>query len=62
MHSPYPVDKDPRFRALGKMTRTFKTIGAVGKTEYYDALFVLSDFELRQLWIAEGKRRGYELS
>jgi len=34
---------------------------AVGYFSYYDALRALTDYELRRLWLAEGKRRGYEV-
>lgn len=49
-------DDDPRNVALVRMTRT------EGYFPYYEAIVGLTDFELRRLWIAEGKRRGYELS
>ena len=29
---------------------------------YYDALCALTDTELRRLWLAEGRRRGYEVN
>ncbi len=35
---------------------------SAGYWEYYDAIRELTDFELRRLWLAEGRKRGYELS
>ncbi len=33
-----------------------------GYFPYYEAICALTDFELRRLWLAEGRKRGYEVN
>lgn len=47
---------DPRVRAIIAMQKD------VSQDDYYDALRALTNRELRRLWLAEGRRRGYEVN
>lgn len=64
--SPKPLgyttgDARARGDALGVMIDAVLTHYGPRDTTYYGALRALTDGELRRMWLAEGRRRGYEI-
>ncbi len=51
------ANEDPRIRAINVMVPAVSSYRT-----YYDSLRLLSDAELRRMWMKEGRRRGYEVN